>query len=278
MAVLQAALDAAVRVRSGEAGGRRIAVIGMGRLGGRELGLRLGRGRAVRVRARRGVSRLRRGEFATRSVAETVRRLLGAPSQDPPLQVDADLRPEGTAGAAGAHAGLVPGLLPRSGPRCGRRRRCCGPGPIAGDDELGARFVAMIDPVRYPARRAGRRVGAGDPPDQGAGRRRTAAARRRPEHAHQARPRRARRRRVDRAAAAAAARRTTCPALRTPSTMRRDGRRGRGAACCRRGRRGRADGGVDARDQGAQRGRCWCAASRPTSCRRPGVNCRRSRR
>ena len=39
----------------------------------------------------------------------------------------------------------------RAGRRRGRRRRCCGRRPVAGDADLGVRFVEMVDPMRYPA-------------------------------------------------------------------------------------------------------------------------------
>ena len=62
-------------------------------------------------------------------VATRLRALLAAPSSiDPPLAVDADLRPEGRIGPAGQRALSPTGTTTRAGPRRGRRRRCCGPG------------------------------------------------------------------------------------------------------------------------------------------------------
>jgi glutamate-ammonia-ligase adenylyltransferase len=84
------------------------------------------------------------------SVAESVRKLLGSPSQDPPLVVDAGLRPEGRSGplvrtlasyrayyAQWAQTWEAQALLRAI--------------PVAGDKDLGERFIAEIDPVRYPA-------------------------------------------------------------------------------------------------------------------------------
>ena len=81
--------------------------------------------------------------------AEQVRALLGTPSADPPLEVDANLRPEGRNGplvrtlasyeayyAQWAQAWEVQALL--------RAHR------VAGDLDLGERFLVMIDAVRYP--------------------------------------------------------------------------------------------------------------------------------
>jgi glutamate-ammonia-ligase adenylyltransferase len=84
-------------------------------------------------------------------VASRLRALLAAPSSiDPPLAVDADLRPEGRSGplvrslesyrryyARWSSAWEAQALL---------RARF-----VAGDVGLGERFTAMIDPVRYPS-------------------------------------------------------------------------------------------------------------------------------
>ncbi|HSL08961.1 MAG TPA: bifunctional [glutamine synthetase] adenylyltransferase/[glutamine synthetase]-adenylyl-L-tyrosine phosphorylase [Pseudonocardiaceae bacterium] len=155
-AVLAAALDAALRaeIERRQAEPARIAVIGMGRLGGAELGYCSdadvlfvcepvapgAAGQSADTDALR---------FAS-SVAESVRKLLGSPSQDPPLVVDAGLRPEGRSGplvrtlasyrayyAQWAQTWEAQALLRAT--------------PVAGDKDLGERFIAEIDPVRYPA-------------------------------------------------------------------------------------------------------------------------------
>jgi glutamate-ammonia-ligase adenylyltransferase len=148
IAVLQAALDAVVR-SSGERSAS-IAVIGMGRLGGRELGYGSDADVLFVCEPAEGVTDSDAARYAS-SVVEEVRRLLSAPSQDPPLQVDTDLRPEGRQGplvrtlesyrayyAQWAELWEAQALL---------RARF-----IAGDAELGARFIKMIDPVRYPSK------------------------------------------------------------------------------------------------------------------------------
>ncbi|MDQ5855010.1 MAG: bifunctional [glutamine synthetase] adenylyltransferase/[glutamine synthetase]-adenylyl-L-tyrosine phosphorylase, partial [Actinomycetota bacterium] len=155
-ATLAAALDAALRAerQRRQAQPARIAVIGMGRLGGAELGYSSDAdvlfvcepspdgesGQDAETDAVR---------FAS-SVAESVRKLLGSPSQDPPLVVDTGLRPEGRSGplvrtlasyrayyAQWAQTWEAQALLRAT--------------PVAGDAELGQRFIATIDPVRYPA-------------------------------------------------------------------------------------------------------------------------------
>ncbi|MHA6803034.1 bifunctional [glutamine synthetase] adenylyltransferase/[glutamine synthetase]-adenylyl-L-tyrosine phosphorylase [Salinifilum ghardaiensis] len=150
VAVLEAALTVAadsVAERTGERPAR-IAVIGMGRLGGAELGYGSDADVMFVCEPSGGASESVAVRYAT-AVVERVRSLLGAPSQDPALEVDIDLRPEGKQGALvrtvesyrsyyerWAHVWEAQALL---------RAR-----PIAGDGELGERFRAMIDPIRYP--------------------------------------------------------------------------------------------------------------------------------
>ncbi|MGY0236517.1 bifunctional [glutamine synthetase] adenylyltransferase/[glutamine synthetase]-adenylyl-L-tyrosine phosphorylase [Longispora urticae] len=137
--VTDAVLDATVRV-AGPPG--RFAIIGMGRLGGAEQSF----GSDVDVLFVCDDGEEQQGMW----VAEQVRKLLGAPSADPPLIIDAGLRPEGRQGplvrsltayrqyyAKWAQVWEVQALL---------RAR-----PVAGDPELGAEFVALADKVRYPA-------------------------------------------------------------------------------------------------------------------------------
>jgi glutamate-ammonia-ligase adenylyltransferase len=151
VAVLQAALTAVLRAKVDRHGPApaRIAVIGMGRLGGAELGYGSDADVMFVCEPEPGVSDGDAVKWAG-SVAEAMRKALGSPSQDPPLQVDADLRPEGRQGplvrtldsylayyAKWSQVWEAQALL---------RAR-----PVAGDFELGDRFVAAIDPVRYPA-------------------------------------------------------------------------------------------------------------------------------
>jgi len=150
VAVLQGALAAALRKREAETGAAhaRIAVIGMGRLGGAELGYSSDADVLFVCEANEGFSDGEAVKYAT-GVAESVQQSLGRPSSDPPLQVDANLRPEGRGGplvrtiesyrayyARWSEVWEAQALL---------RARY-----IAGDDDLGTRFITMIDPIRYP--------------------------------------------------------------------------------------------------------------------------------
>ena len=144
--VLAAALAAVLRTK-GEPQAK-LSVIGMGRLGGQELGYGSDADVLFVCEPNEGVAESAAVRWAG-SVAEALRTALGSPSQDPPLLVDADLRPEGRQGplvrtldsylayyAKWADVWESQALL---------RARF-----IAGDADLGARFIAAIEPVRYP--------------------------------------------------------------------------------------------------------------------------------
>ncbi|NIJ13869.1 glutamate-ammonia-ligase adenylyltransferase [Saccharomonospora amisosensis] len=149
-AVLQSAVAAAIRQRSGELGAEpaRITVIGMGRLGGAELGYGSDADVLFVCERSGGASDGEALRFAT-SVAETVRRSLSAPSQDPALEVDADLRPEGRSGPLVRTLDSYRAYYERWG-QVWEAQALLRAEPVAGDEDLGQRFVAAIDPVRYP--------------------------------------------------------------------------------------------------------------------------------
>ncbi len=147
-AALDSAVAAAVRRLGRNGDPARVAVIGMGRLGGSELGYGSDADVLFVCDPSDGAEETRALRFAT-AVAETVRRVLAAPSPDPALLVDADLRPEGRSGPLvrtlasyrayySRWAGVweVQALL---------RAR-----PVAGDREMGARFIEAVDELRYP--------------------------------------------------------------------------------------------------------------------------------
>ncbi|NEB69468.1 glutamate-ammonia-ligase adenylyltransferase, partial [Streptomyces fulvissimus] len=71
-------------------------------------------------------------------------------SADPPLLIDPDLRPEGKTGP------LVRSLASyaayyRRWSQVWEAQALLRAEPVAGDAELGARFVELVDPLRYPA-------------------------------------------------------------------------------------------------------------------------------
>ncbi|OCB52710.1 bifunctional glutamine-synthetase adenylyltransferase/deadenyltransferase [Mycobacterium malmoense] len=154
VAVLQAALDAIVRAnlpRDGSENGRApaaIAVIGMGRLGGAELGYGSDADVMFVCEAAPGVEDSAAIRWST-TVAEQVRTLLGTPSVDPPLEVDANLRPEGRQGplvrTLGAYAAYYEQWAQPWEIQALLRAHA-----VAGDAELGQRFMLMADKTRYP--------------------------------------------------------------------------------------------------------------------------------
>lgn len=87
---------------------------------------------------------------AANAVVSEMRRLLQVSSADPPLLIDADLRPEGKSGP------LVRSL--KSYEAYYRRWSLVWESQallraefVAGDEDLGRRFIELVDPLRYPA-------------------------------------------------------------------------------------------------------------------------------
>jgi len=82
-------------------------------------------------------------------IAERMRSLLSVPSGDPPLGVDANLRPEGRSGplvrSLASYAGYYARWSSAWEAQALLRARFA-----VGDVGLGERFTALIDPVRYP--------------------------------------------------------------------------------------------------------------------------------
>ncbi|MEU7030337.1 bifunctional [glutamine synthetase] adenylyltransferase/[glutamine synthetase]-adenylyl-L-tyrosine phosphorylase [Streptomyces sp. NPDC046275] len=147
-ATIAGALRAAVRAEWGEELPTRFAVIGMGRFGGHELGYGSDADVLFVHEPREGVDEQEAAKAANRVVTE-MRRLLQLPTADPPLLIDADLRPEGKSGP------LVRTLKSyeayyRRWSLVWESQALLRAEPMAGDPELGARFVGLIDPLRYP--------------------------------------------------------------------------------------------------------------------------------
>ncbi|MGH3313353.1 MAG: bifunctional [glutamine synthetase] adenylyltransferase/[glutamine synthetase]-adenylyl-L-tyrosine phosphorylase [Streptomyces sp.] len=148
-ATIAGALRAAVRDKWGEELPIRFAVIGMGRFGGHELSYGSDADVLFVHEAREGVNEHQAGKAAF-AVATELRRLLQLPTADPPLPIDADLRPEGRSGP------LVRSLESyaayyRRWSVAWESQALLRAEPVAGDPELGRRFVELIDPLRYPA-------------------------------------------------------------------------------------------------------------------------------
>ncbi|HEU5356252.1 MAG TPA: bifunctional [glutamine synthetase] adenylyltransferase/[glutamine synthetase]-adenylyl-L-tyrosine phosphorylase [Actinocrinis sp.] len=126
----------------------RLAVIAMGRFGGGELGYGSDADVMFVHEPVEGADEQQATAVAF-ELANELRRLLQTPGTDPPLVIDADLRPEGRQGP------LVRSLASyaeyyRRWSRVWESQALLRAAPIAGAKDVGARFVALIDPLRYP--------------------------------------------------------------------------------------------------------------------------------
>ncbi|HEY0870490.1 MAG TPA: bifunctional [glutamine synthetase] adenylyltransferase/[glutamine synthetase]-adenylyl-L-tyrosine phosphorylase [Acidothermaceae bacterium] len=151
-ATLDAVLDAVIRKVEADRGGgplpMKLAIIGMGRLGGGEQGY--GSDADV-LFVHEPVSGADEAQAAAVAhlVANEVRRLLAVPAPEPPVDVDADLRPEGRQGPLTRSLGSYVAYYARWS-KVWESQALLRAAPVAGDADLGARFIAAIDPIRWP--------------------------------------------------------------------------------------------------------------------------------
>ncbi|MFF2307694.1 bifunctional [glutamine synthetase] adenylyltransferase/[glutamine synthetase]-adenylyl-L-tyrosine phosphorylase [Streptomyces sp. NPDC058128] len=148
-ATIAGALRAAVRAEWGDELPTRFAVIGMGRFGGHELGYGSDADVLFVHEPREGVDEQDAAKAAGKVVAE-MRRLLQLPTADPPLLIDADLRPEGKSGPLVRTLKSYAAYYHRWS-LVWESQALLRAEPIAGDRELGERFIELADPLRYPA-------------------------------------------------------------------------------------------------------------------------------
>ncbi len=150
-ATLAGALAAAVRTVEAERRGplpTRLAVIAMGRLGGREMGY--GSDADVMfVHTPHVGADDEAAASAALAVANEMRRLLAVPSPEPAFTVDADLRPEGRQGPLVRTLASYSAYYDRWGEVWERQALLRATG-CCGDPELLRRFEALIDPLRWP--------------------------------------------------------------------------------------------------------------------------------
>jgi glutamate-ammonia-ligase adenylyltransferase len=149
-ATLAGAFDAAVREVEDEIGElpTRLAVVLMGRLGGHEAGYSSDADVMFVHDPLDGASDQEAGRAAT-LVATRLRTILSSPSEDPPLEVDAELRPDGKNGPLvrtfAAYRAYYDQWSAVWEAQALLRAR-----PAIGDADLCERFAALIDPLRYP--------------------------------------------------------------------------------------------------------------------------------
>jgi glutamate-ammonia-ligase adenylyltransferase len=122
----------------------------MGRFGGHELGF----GSDVDVmfvyRARSGVAE-EQAQRAASAIAEELRRLLMAPSADPPLDIDADLRPEGRQGPLVRSLDSYASYYERWSATW-ESQALLRADIAAGDAALAADFMDLVDSIRWQGR------------------------------------------------------------------------------------------------------------------------------
>jgi len=87
---------------------------------------------------------------AAHDIANELRRLLALPAPDPPLLVDADLRPEGRQGPLTRSLGSYRAYYARWS-HVWEAQALLRAAPLAGDGDLTSRFLQMVDEIRYPA-------------------------------------------------------------------------------------------------------------------------------
>ncbi len=141
------ASTAAVEAERGELP-TRMAIVLMGRLGGWEVGYGSDADVMFVHEPVDGADEDEAAKAAT-AVATGLRTMLSAPSDDPPLEVDADLRPDGRNGPLvrtfGAYRSYYEKYSAVWEAQALLRAR-----PVVGDADLCARFTELIDPLRWP--------------------------------------------------------------------------------------------------------------------------------
>ena len=151
-ATVHVALDIAVRKIEEQVAaplGTVMAAIGMGSLGGAEMGYASD---ADVIFVHRATGDVSDDEAQRRAVlvVQEVRRLLGPAASDPQLTLDNDLRPEGKAGPLARSLSAYTTYYERWAAtwefQALLRAR-----PVGGDPGLGQAFMDVIQPVRYPA-------------------------------------------------------------------------------------------------------------------------------
>jgi len=150
-ATVAAALEVATRKVESEHRGElpvRLAVVAMGRLGGQEQGYGSDADVLFVHEPRPGAAEAEAAALA-RAVAHELRRLLALPAPDPPLLVDADLRPEGRQGPLTRSLSSYAAYYGRWS-QVWESQALLRAAPLAGDPGITQRFLADIASVRYP--------------------------------------------------------------------------------------------------------------------------------
>ncbi len=151
-----AALEGALRAASIRVAARlperqlptRLLVVGMGRLGGDELGYGSDADVMFVHEPIEGADEKAAHDAATAVVSE-LRRLLRTVGPEPALEVDPDLRPEGRNGPLVRSLSSYAQYYERWSATW-EAQALTRAVPVAGDAELGRRFIDLVDPLRWP--------------------------------------------------------------------------------------------------------------------------------
>jgi glutamate-ammonia-ligase adenylyltransferase len=149
-ATLAGALQAATSAVEAERGAMptRMSIVLMGRLGGGEAGY--GSDADVMfVHDPVDGADEKEAADAAMAVAQGLRKMLAAPADDPPLDVDADLRPEGRNGPLVRTFGAYRAYYEKWS-AVWEAQALLRASATVGDPELNERFTALIDPLRWP--------------------------------------------------------------------------------------------------------------------------------
>ncbi len=145
-----AAATAAVEAERAKPIPTRLAMIALGRSGGHEMSY--GSDADVMfVHDPEAGADEEEAAVAAFAVVNELRRLLALPGPDPALALDVDLRPEGRQGPLVRTLSSYAAYYAKWS-RVWEAQALLRAEPIGGDPELGERFIAMIDPLRYPER------------------------------------------------------------------------------------------------------------------------------
>ncbi len=152
-ATLEATLEVAGRAvreqRGLDAAPTRMAIVAMGRYGGFELSYGSDAD-VLFVHDPQPDADPQEASTYAHAVANELRRLLLLPGDDPALQVDADLRPEGKQGPLARTLDSYASYYAKWS-KVWEAQALLRAEAVVGDEELRGRFTELIDPLRYPA-------------------------------------------------------------------------------------------------------------------------------
>jgi [glutamine synthetase] adenylyltransferase / [glutamine synthetase]-adenylyl-L-tyrosine phosphorylase len=152
-ATLEATLDVAGRAvreqRGLDAAPTRMAIVAMGRYGGFELSYGSDADVLFVHDPQPGADPQEASTYA-HAVANELRRLLLQPGDDPALQVDADLRPEGKQGPLARTLDSYASYYAKWS-KVWEAQALLRAEAVVGDEDLRRRFTELIDPLRYPS-------------------------------------------------------------------------------------------------------------------------------